>query len=94
MRPRTHVRLPLVRTILALAGVLLAVPTLPAQDMEGQKISIRASFDPATARPGDKVTLKLDVEIEDGWHLYGSMNEGELSPPPQLKLDTTVLQRS
>ncbi len=95
MRPRTHVRLPLAPLLLAMLGVLLALlagPALPAQGWEEHKISIKASFEPAAAPAGAKVTLKLAVTIEPGWHIYGRTGDPGIAPPPTLKLDKTVLK--
>lgn len=37
-----------------------------------EKVTIRASFEPETARAGEVATLVLDVHVIDGWHAYGT----------------------
>ena len=36
----------------------------------GSRVSVKASFSPAKAAPGDLVTLKLQAEIEAGYYIY------------------------
>lgn len=48
-----------------------ADPQTPLEALAGAT----ARFEPAQARAGDKVTLIVDVEIIEGWHVYGGMRE-------------------
>lgn len=52
--------------------VLLAPPVALAQDKGFDKAvkSVTATFEPAEAKPGQTVTLKLTVELNDGYHTY------------------------
>ena len=61
---------PLTRTLLA---VSLLLPGLAAQDFGQQaRLDVQVSFRPAAARPGDKVTLVIEAEVEPGYHVYGN----------------------
>ncbi|HEX5053300.1 MAG TPA: protein-disulfide reductase DsbD domain-containing protein [Planctomycetota bacterium] len=65
-------------TFLGLLTALLA--PLPAQ---GKKFALEAAFEPATAKPGDEVTLVLNASVEIGWHAYGSLEKTNI--PVTLK---------
>src|SRR5690348_12974251 len=39
---------------------------------------------PATVAPGDTVTVKLEVEVEPSWHVYG-LAQTEMAVPPAFK---------
>lgn len=65
---------------LSLTGlaVALAVPALaqgggtkPGLVLETEKLVVNASFEPATARPGETVQLVLGCTTIPGWHAYG-----------------------
>ena len=58
---------------LALAGVALAQPKDAIKKVE-------ASFEPAEARPGQTVTLKIIVQLADGYHTYPLVQ-----PTPEAK---------
>jgi hypothetical protein len=49
---------------------LLAVPTWAADKPVGGVKSIEAMFEPAEAKPGQTVTFKLIVKLEDGFYTY------------------------
>ncbi len=38
-----------------------------------EKVQIKASFDPATARAGEATTLVLDVTVDERYHAYGTL---------------------
>ena len=58
-----------------LATLLLALPTAArAQD----KFQVKAEFEPATAKPGDEVTLRIHATVEHGWHAYGTKEENQI----------------
>ena len=56
----------------------LATPVALAQDKGFDKAvkSVTATFEPAQAKPGQTVTLKLTVELADGYHTY-PLKQGE-----------------
>jgi len=79
------------RRCLSLALVLSAALTpLAAQRLDPAKWSL--AVDPAAAPPGAKVLARLDVVLEEGWHLYSPTTPPggpiptriELEPAPQL----------
>jgi hypothetical protein len=43
--------------------------SLPAQD---GTVTVKAAFEPATAKPGDQVVLVLTANVTPGWHAYGT----------------------
>ena len=43
---------------------------LPTEDQRSPAASFEVSIAPATAKPGDEVTLKVAARIADGWHIY------------------------
>lgn len=57
----------LIATALLLA---LALPAAAADKKLGGVKAVTASFEPAEAKPGQVVTFKLTVELEDGYHTY------------------------
>lgn len=67
---RTLLTLPV---CLALAGVSLAQPKDAIKKVE-------ASFEPAEAKPGQTVTLKIVVQLADGYHTYPLVQ-----PTPEAK---------
>src|SRR5437016_7225546 len=60
----------------AITGLLLLAWTACAQD---QHATWMLAVDPATARPGGKVLIKMTGTIEPGWHLY-SMSTPAANP--------------
>ncbi len=66
------------RRMLVVAPVLAAALALPGAPASAQKggwyekavKKVEATFDPAEAKPGQTVTLKLTVELNDGYHTY------------------------
>lgn len=55
------------------ALALLLAGGLPGQ--ESSRVTLEAAFEPATASPGDEVVLRVVVQIESGWHIYGSLDK-------------------
>ena len=53
-------------------------PGLGLEPETGDKVTIRASFEPATVRAGEVTTLVLDVTVIDGWHAYGTLETGQI----------------
>lgn len=53
---------------------------------EPGKVMVTASFSPAVARAGEKVTLVLTAVTEPGWHAYGTRD------PQAVQLDVGKLQ--
>jgi len=52
-------------------SALLIVSSASAQPTINEIIKkAEATFEPATARPGETVTLKITVQLMDGWHTY------------------------
>ena len=49
--------------------------TAPGLTLDVEKVTIRASFEPPTVRAGEVTTLVLDVDVIDGWHAYGVLEE-------------------
>lgn len=61
---------PLVYPVAVAAGLLLA-PAARADDWYAKAVkSVTARFEPAEAKPGQLVTLKLTVVLNDGYHTY------------------------
>jgi thiol:disulfide interchange protein DsbD len=58
-------------TFVAFLFALLA--PLAAQD---GTLTLTAVFEPATAKPGDKVVLVLSCDVSEGWHAYGTLEQG------------------
>ena len=46
-------------------------------------IAVRATLEPATARPGETITLAIDALVDARYHAYGSKEKGNL--PVELK---------
>jgi hypothetical protein len=47
-----------------------AAPALAQPSIDQIVKKAEASFEPAEARPGQTVTLKLKIDLLDGWHTY------------------------
>ena len=62
-----------------------AAPATPPAETQGPetKVKLKARFEPATARAGERVELVVDGTIQDGWHIYGS---GEEHSPSELRV--------
>jgi DsbC/DsbD-like thiol-disulfide interchange protein len=58
------------RTLLALPLCLALAAPIPAQPAKDAVKKVEAVFEPAEAKPGQTVTLKIVVELADGYHTY------------------------
>lgn len=58
------------RTAALLATLLTALPAVAADKKAGGVKSVEASFTPAEAKPGQTVTFKLTVTLDDGYYTY------------------------
>lgn len=60
------------RLALLCLPALALLPVASAQDKGFDKAvrSVTATFEPAAAKPGQTVTLKLTIELNDGYHTY------------------------
>ncbi|MCA8950810.1 MAG: hypothetical protein KDE27_15005 [Planctomycetes bacterium] len=47
-------------------------------DLDGDKVTVEARFEPATARAGETVKLVLGGTVTPGWHAYGSEETGNI----------------
>jgi hypothetical protein len=75
------------RLPLAAAGLLLAAgPVLAQPSFEQIVKKAEATFEPATAKPGQTVTLKVSVKLLDGWHTYPTMQPEKAAKTYQNKL--------
>lgn len=64
------------RFFLSVAGVcLLAAPALAQPSFDQIVKKAEAKFEPATAKPGETVTLKVTVQLADGWHTYPTVQQ-------------------
>lgn len=56
---------------IVLLALLLAAPSLVAADKKAGGVkSVEATFTPAEAKPGQTVTFKLTVTLDDGYYTY------------------------
>ena len=53
-------------------SLLVLFALLPAALSAQGSVKLSAAFEPASAKPGDSVTLKLTVEVSPGYHAYGT----------------------
>ncbi|HZN40266.1 MAG TPA: protein-disulfide reductase DsbD domain-containing protein [Planctomycetota bacterium] len=60
-----------IRWLSCLSLLLALLAPLSAQRGD-EKFSLEAKFEPASAKPGDTVTLVLSAVVVDGWHAYGT----------------------
>lgn len=58
------------RKFFAFALILTAPLAFAADAKKGGVQSVEATFEPAQAKPGQTVTLKLTVTLEDGYYTY------------------------
>lgn len=66
------------RRLALLCLPVLALPAALAQDKGVDRAvkSVTATFEPAQAKPGQTVTLKVTIELTDGYHTY-PLKQGE-----------------
>jgi thiol:disulfide interchange protein len=65
-----NARLPWSWSALVLCAFLASFAPLSAQD---GTLTLTAAFEPAKAKPGDKVVLVLKASVTEGWHAYGTL---------------------
>lgn len=63
----------------ALLTLAVAVPGLSAQAGGSPRLTVKAHFEPATAKPGDTVKLVVKGRVTSGFHIYGA---GETTSDP------------
>ena len=61
-----------------------------AEVPEPPHVRVDASFDPAYARAGEYVQLRIEAKIKEGWHIY-SLEDGP--SPTTITLDMGALER-
>jgi DsbC/DsbD-like thiol-disulfide interchange protein len=74
------------RLLLAIPLSLAAVVPAPAQSAKDAVKKVEAVFEPAEAKPGQTVTLKITVELADGYYTYPTVQ-----PAPEGKYSTNSL---
>lgn len=72
--------LPFLSVLLALASALCA---------QDGSLTLTAAFEPATAKPGESVTLVLKASVTPGWHAYGTLEQTNI--PVALAADKLQL---
>lgn len=60
----------MMRFLLATLGLVIALPALAQPTFDEVLKKAEAKFEPATAKPGQTVTLKVNLELMTGWHTY------------------------
>lgn len=67
-------------------GAAQSESSAPAQgeaaDLSGEKIVIRGYFLEGSVAQGGKARLRLEVEVEEGWHIYDSLQDLEVPGVP------------
>ncbi|MBL8752447.1 MAG: hypothetical protein JNK15_04020 [Planctomycetes bacterium] len=63
------------RWLTFVAFLFALISPLAAQD---GTLTLTAAFEPATAKPGDKVVLVLSCDVTEGWHAYGTLEKTNL----------------
>jgi thiol:disulfide interchange protein DsbD len=71
------------RNLLVALAALWAIALSPVRAQD-KKLTVRAEFAPASAAPGQEVTLRVSLKIDEGWHVYG--RDEEIGEPPRLEL--------
>lgn len=65
---------------------------LPTAEQESPAAKFRIVVSPATAQPGDEVTLTVNAEIAKDWHINSVSAKGEFGFPTKIELKTTSLE--
>jgi len=60
------------------AGYIKSEPKVTEFQTDAAHATLRGNVSPATARPGDSVSLVLTVEPESGWHIYAYAKQDPL----------------
>ena len=75
------------RKTLAILACLVLANAISAQDKAKEAIQkVEAVFEPAEAKPGQTVTLKLTVKLADGYHTYPVTQ-----PAPEAKYSANAI---
>jgi len=74
------------RMLLALPICLAVVVSASAQPAKDVVKKVEAVFEPAEAKPGQTVTLKITVELADGYYTYPTVQ-----PAPEGKYSTNAV---
>jgi hypothetical protein len=74
------------RMLLALPLCLAVVAPAPAQSAKDVVRKVEAVFEPAEAKPGQRVTLKITVQLADGYYTYPTAQ-----PAPEAKYSTNAI---
>lgn len=71
----------------SLLTLALCLPAVAADKKAGGVKSVEASFEPASAKPGQTVTFKLTVTLEDGYYTYPLVQADKQAASMVNKLD-------
>jgi len=74
------------RTLFALPLCLAFAAAAPAQSAKEAVKKVEAVFEPAEAKPGQTVTLKITVQLADGYYTYPTVQ-----PAPEAKYSTNAI---
>ena len=74
------------RLLLAIPLCLTVAAPAPAQSAKDAVRKVEAVFEPAEARPGQTVTLKITVKLADGFYTYPVVQ-----PSPEGKYSTNAI---
>lgn len=71
----------------AVIGLLSATsPALAQPGIEQVVRKVEAKFEPAEAKPGQTVTLKVSLQLLDGWHTYPTVQPDKAAKAQSNKL--------
>jgi len=70
----------------ALGLLVAAVPALAQPSIEQVIKKAEATFEPASAKPGQTVTLKISLQLLDGWHTYPTVQPDKAAQSQSNKL--------
>jgi len=62
------------RLLLCFLILGVVVSTLVGQAFAFQELEIDARFSAESARPGEQITLQVNLDVPEGFHIYGSKN--------------------
>ena len=76
-------------------GFEVALPAPPRFEYEERPVRgktnpalLRFKLSPEDAKPGDKVTLSIDLQLDEGWHTFSLTQKGEGGDPTVIELDS------
>lgn len=78
------------RILLSISIVALVVGSASAQKIDDAIKKVEAVFEPAEAKPGQTVTLKIIVQLADGYHTYPVVQP---SPEAKYSVNTIALPK-